>query len=569
MPGKIRDKVAELVKTKSPLYFWTIGVATLIGFSLIFATYNATYMHALNTLRDDANASAMLRAAVLQSEIEKHRTSPAILAVDRDLKDALLTSSPERLRDVSIKLEALRKETKSTVIYVLDTRGTALAASNWGFPDSFVGNSYISRDYFTEALKHGVASQFAMGMVSHRPGLFLSHSVVSGNKIIGVVVVKLEFNAVESEWARLPDKAFVTGADNTIVIAGDPTTRFKRPPPPAQDQLAVSLPIESVPGWRMHVYRSTDTVKATALAVGIITLLAELLIVGAALWAWRRNTHIRLREAADLAYRSRLERDVGERTHALRYANDKLSEEIEERQSAQVRLNALQADLVQANKLANLGQITAGVAHEINQPLATIRVLAENARAGLKPAAIDSNLESIIRMSERIGHITGELRAFSRKASGESEPTSVNEAIEGSILLTHSRMKAHEVKFIRPKVNAALQVWAQRVRLEQVLVNLLQNAFEAVSSIPDAKVTLRVEESADSVRLIVSDNGPGLPESVKKALFIPFTTTKPQGLGLGLVIAQDIVRDFGGDLTADLERSVGACFIIKLRKVPK
>lgn len=555
------------LKAISPLHIWASIAIALVGFAIVFFAYQTTFAHALKAIKKDGEISATLRAAALQSEIDKQRAAPAILAADTALKTALVTHDGPQLAAVSQELEDLRAETKSAVIYVLDTKGIAVAASNWRQPDSFVGADYSFRPYFTDAMAKGAAAQFALGTISHRPGLYLSHSVTMAGRTVGAVVVKLEFAGMERDWARLREIAFVTDDSGKVIIVGDPALRFKTPPAPTPSQIAVVSPITSVPGWQMHVYRSNDLAQITALATATIVGLVQVLAVGGTIWIWRRRIHLREKAEADAAYRTRLERNVEQRTQALRHANDKLSQEIKERQEAQLRLNALQADLVQANKLAQLGQITAGVAHEINQPLATIRLLAENASKGLPPEVMAANLDNIIRMSERIGHITGELRAFSRKATGEREPTSVSQAIEGSILLTASRLKAHAVDFDYPKVATDLKVMAERIRLEQVLVNLLQNAFEAVVAVPAPKVALRVEDSENEVRLIVEDNGPGLPETVKKALFIPFTTTKPKGLGLGLVIARDILRDFGGELEADMTRSEGARFIMKLRKV--
>ena len=560
-------RLFAFIRAASPLLITAAVATVLVGFALTFAAYNAAFEQSLRGLEKEAAASAQLRASVLQSEIDKQRTVPAVLAADSGLQAALTSHAPEAAKALSLKLEALRRETGSAVIYVLDPSGTAVAASNWNRPESFVGSNYRFRDYFTQALSQDKASQFALGTVSHIPGLFLSHSVKSGGQTVGVAVVKLEFTALEAEWGRLNEVAFVTDRHNDVVIAGNPAWRFKQPQPPTRDQTPAALPIPGVDGWQIHVYRSLAPAKNTALAAAAITGLAELLVAGLGLWFWRRQSNLRLKADADLAYLSRLEFDVGQRTHALRHANDLLSKEIEERHATELRLNTLQADLVQANKLAQLGQITAGVAHEINQPLATIRVLADNALRGLKPALVKANLENIVAMSERIGHITGELRAFSRKASGRSEPTSVLEAVEGSILLTHSRVKAHKVRFRRPDITPGVKVWAERVRLEQVLVNLLQNAFEAVEGVADAQVSLRCEVAPDQVRLLVEDNGPGLPDTVKKALFIPFTTTKPKGLGLGLVIARDILSDFGGELAADTEYVEGARFIVTLRRV--
>jgi two-component system C4-dicarboxylate transport sensor histidine kinase DctB len=290
------------------------------------------------------------------------------------------------------------------------------------------------------------------------------------------------------------------------------------------------------------------------------------------LWLSRRRKHIAERANAEARYRIRLEQDVARRTQELSTVNNLLSKEISERQQAEGRLNELQADLVQANKLAQLGQITAGVAHEINQPLGAMRILADNCIALLgrkdskAPGLISKNLDNIVRLNERIGHITRELRAFSRKGNRETGPISLKESLASAILLNQSRLRENKVKLVRDPFDPKLQVIGGRIRLEQVFVNLLQNAFEALEGAARPQIRVSVIVEADWVLIRIADNGPGLPPEIAKALFTPFTTTKENGLGLGLVIAHDIVRDLGGELNVESSES-GAIFTVKLKKV--
>jgi two-component system C4-dicarboxylate transport sensor histidine kinase DctB len=531
-------------------------------------------IHALGQARADADlvrdarATAQLQLSVLQSELDKQRSAPVILADDSDVIDALAAPSPGRTIEISKKLEKLQAETKSAVIYLLNTKGVAISASNYGLPTSFVGSDYSFRDYFRDALAAGQAEQFALGTVSRRPGLYLAHRVQGngrfGGKTYGVVVVKVEFDAMEAAWqqtgAHAGQATFVTNAAGDILLTSNPRLRFHKSPRPGPAEVETVLPAPA-DGWRLHLMTSRQDADRASAAVTVIAGMAELLLIILVAWLWRRRAISREREMAEVAYRENLERDVAARTAELR-------SEIHERQQAERRLNVLQADLVQANKLAQLGQITAGVAHEINQPLATIRVLAENSLAvgAAKPALVSDNLGNIVRMSERIGHITGELRAFSRKASFDPEPVSLKETLDSSVLLNRSRLRDNKVRLVRDPIDAKLRVMAGRVRLEQVLVNLLQNAFEALEDTPGAEVRLSVTFDDDWVWLRVADNGPGLKPEVLAQLFTPFVTTKEKGLGLGLVIAHDILRDFGGELLAE-SSDKGAVFTLKLRKV--
>lgn len=581
-------------------------VAALIGALLAWAVGALVETRAMTALRARADASAALHAAVLRSELDKQRALPLVLADDADLKAALASRSPARLEALSRKLETLGVQARAAAVYVVAADGVTTAASNWRLPTSFVGSNYGFRPYFTEALRRGYAEQFALGTVSRKPGLYLARRIDGPTGPLGVVVVKLEFDGVEAAWRAIGEPAFVVDRQSLVLITSQPEWRFlAREPlsrarrdalraqgqygaatfaplpldpkpggvvrtdtPRADRQIETRLP-EVAPGWTLHLLSTARPAEQAAAAARWITALVWILLSAALLWLWVRRRRIRLAALRDRETRLELERRVEARTVELTDANRALSHEVEERQRTEVRLRSLQADLVQANKLASLGQIAAGVAHEINQPVAAIRANADNGLlliARDRPDAAGEAFSAIVAMTERIGRITDELRAFSRKADGRVEPTLVSEVIDGSVLLTASRSRRQEARLVRRGETAGLSVLGERVRLEQVLVNLLQNAFEAVESRPDGVVTVTVRDRADTVEIAVGDNGPGLAPEVERALFTPFLTTKPRGLGLGLVIAHDIAADFGGTLTAVSAPGQGATFTLALRK---
>ncbi|PVM85612.1 ATP-binding protein [Caulobacter radicis] len=583
------------------------AIAVLIGAVLVLAVGSLAHDRAMTALRGRASASAALHAAVLRSELDKQRALPLVLADDADLETALATRDPRRLQALSRKLEQLGAQTRAAVIYVVAADGYTAAASNWRQPTSFLGSNYGFRPYFAQALRSGYAEQFALGTVSRKPGLYLARRVEGPNGPLGVVVVKLEFDAVEAAWRAIGEPAFVVDGQGLALITSEPQWRFHTRAPlspaarqalrtqgqfgeatfdplplrarrgdgvartdiaPADRQIETRLP-DVAPGWTLHLLSPAAPADQTADAARWITALVWTLLSAALLWLWVRRRRVHLAALRDRETRLELERRVEARTHELTQANRALSHEVDERQHAETRLRSLQADLVQANKLASLGQIAAGVAHEINQPVAAIRANADNGLlliARGRAEAAGENLTAIASMTERIGRITDELRAFSRKADGRVEPTLVSEVIDGSVLLTASRSRRQQARLVRKGEAPGLAVLGERVRLEQVLVNLLQNAFEAVEERPDGAVTLTVSETDDAVRIAVADNGPGLAPEVERALFTPFLTTKPRGLGLGLVIAHDIAAGFGGELTAASAPGAGATFTLTLRK---
>src|SRR5690606_30477077 len=261
-----------------------------------------------------------------------------------------------------------------------------------------------------------------------------------------------------------------------------------------------------------------------------------------------------------------LEAEVRARTGELRHANARLRAEIDERQRAEARLHAMQDELVQANKLSLLGQVAAGVAHEINQPVGAIRTYADNAGEFLRrgqPDRAQDNLSIIARLTERIGNITQELRAFSRKRAACIEPVALDVALDGALMLAGPRLARQGVRLDDMRRMPSPRVRADAMRLEQVFVNLLHNALEALADTAAPHVRLSVECQSERVRVRIQDNGPGIAPEAREHLFTPFFTTRAQGVGLGLVISRDILAEFGGTLAA-LDAAQGAVFEVTL-----
>jgi two-component system C4-dicarboxylate transport sensor histidine kinase DctB len=590
------------------IVFGAVSLCLLAG-----ATWFAGRLAADNARAEIANrarAAAALHAAVLRSELEKHRSLPFVLAEDPDVRDSLKRRTPEQFRALNQKLEELSDQTRAAVIYILDARGVTVAASNWRLPTSFVGMDYSFRPYFRAAKRGETVEHFALGVVSGHPGLFLARQVKDLNgEILGVVVVKVEFADLEREWRTSDDLAFVADAYGVVLVTSVPQWRFRtvRTLDPLQrNALRGGLqfgqaPLSPLPfqklgrdlllvhgdheqarfveastsaaasGWRLYLLAPADSEidGSVTVARSVTVLLGVLLIIGIVLLIRGRERAL-ARTAAQERARVELEARVEERTRELVVANERLVLEMEERRRAEASREMLQDDLVQANKLATLGQIAAGVAHEINQPVAAIRTYADNAAVLLDRADADSvksNLGFIANLTEQIGLITDELRAFSRKTSGRPQPVLVAEAITGTTLLLGWRAREQRVKIVCEPGPEGLKVFAERARLEQVLVNLVQNGLEALGTQAGGVIKLSVQASGQKVRITVSDNGPGLDPETAKNLFTPFVTTKTSGLGLGLVISRDLITEFGGDLSAK-KSADGAVFVISLKKAP-
>jgi two-component system, NtrC family, C4-dicarboxylate transport sensor histidine kinase DctB len=191
--------------------------------------------------------------------------------------------------------------------------------------------------------------------------------------------------------------------------------------------------------------------------------------------------------------------------------------------------------------------VTASVAHETAQPVAAIRTYARTTSDLLDRGdgeTARANLAAIERLADRIGAVTSELRGFARRRTDRQRPVALAEVVDGALLILKEQLRGVRLK--RPAIDAALTVSGGRVRLEQVLVNVLQNAIEALRGHPNPLITADLTVDDQHVVLGVQDNGPGIADDVAARLFTPFVTSRPDGLGLGLVISQDIMIEFGG-----------------------
>lgn len=523
-----------------------IGILLLAALGLL-AIDRTMRASAIREAKNSAENEAAILAAGLESELDKFSLVPLVLARDPQVR-SLMAGDRAQQNGLNQRLEQLARQTGAAVIYLMNRDGLTLAASNWNRPDSFVGSAYGFRRYFVDARASGVATEFALGTVSRRPGLYIARRVDGPSSPVGVVAIKVEFNPLEARWAKATSGVYVTDAEGVILVTSNPAWRFSTTGPnasgqrdaeqnlrqfgksklPRFDSRAISAStltpalIETLHSvtpldWNLHLLSDTSTSLAAAKANG--RLLFLLLLVLVAVVAALAIIGIRRRE-------TKAEVLINERTGLLR------------------------EQLQQANRLATLGQITAGVGHEIRQPVAAIRILAETGeRLGVRGAHAEAavNFGRIAALTDRIGTITDELHRFSRRGDREPREVPLRQVIDGAMLLLRDRAAQLGIDLVLPSETALdLIVRGEHVALEQVLVNLLQNAFDATGQA--GRVSIEISQSGNSRLLSVTDNGSGLTADQRASLFQPFVTSKPEGLGLGLVISQDIMRGLGGDL---------------------
>lgn len=508
---------------------------------------------------------ATLRRELLRSEVERHRLLPTTLARDLRLAFAVgaVGSEAERravIGTLNIDLEELARTDGAATLYLVDARGITRAASNHRLPTSFIGQDYSFRTYFRDAMKDGIGELFAQGTVSGIPGLYLAHRLRDGS---GVVVTKVEFTDLERSWQRPREETLVTDDHGVILLTSVAAERFAKLADPTSARrgwISASLPA-AYQDWTLVLRRDVGPpVLASRLigaSIGVLLGILLFTILFTVIAARRRRE----------TQRMELTRLVASRTAELESSNRRLLREMEERSRSEATVQRLREDLAQANRLAILGQISAGVAHEINQPTAAIRTYADNAKRLFERGRMEeamAALESVVPLTERIGLITDELRGFSRRSPARRERVMLRDVIDGTLRLLEQPLTMRRIKVARttfPEPGAAL---ADRTRLEQVLVNLTQNAMDALSDTTDARITIDTGARDGMVWIEVVDNGPGVPDGRRDELFAPFSSSKPLGLGLGLVISRDIASDLGGSLDFSPPPDGGAAFIVRV-----
>lgn len=567
-------------------------VAALVAMSaLLWTTYAWRIGAEFDTLDHHAGQRLALLSASLDAELLRFESLPAVLAQHPLLPDMLANPGREDLRtQVNRLLEQVNDRTGSALLYLITPSGHTLAASNWRRADSLVGQNYAFRPYLREALQGGVGRFYAVGATTGIPGMFIAHPVRVGDKIAGVIAVKIELSQLEQTWAAGGESVMVVDRYGVAALSsvGDwkfgtlaalddgsrqalaQTRQYSSSSLPAlplawrdarraridgREYLVARRPVPWI-DWEMLMLLETQPVHQAAWSA-VLAVALVLCLLGVAVLYWRQRAR-RLRDR--LAAQEQLERMVETRTADLAATNTRLTREIAERASAEHKLRGTQRALIEANRLAALGQMAAGVAHELNQPLAAMRTFAGNGltlfeRGQFVP--LKENLQQIIGLVERMGRLTAQLKVFASRQQTVGGQTDAAQAVQ--VVAGWFRERFEKAGLELEIGRCSQRIPLQQQALEQVLSNLIGNAYDALQGRPDGVVAVRAGQDAGGTWLEVADNGPGIDEAVRERITQPFFSTKPlgQGLGLGLSIVTDLVEATGGRLEV-ADRAGGA-----------
>jgi two-component system C4-dicarboxylate transport sensor histidine kinase DctB len=549
-----------------------------------------------NELLSQNRQTLDLYVANLLGTLHRYETLPQILGDLPGLRATLANPQDSAAQNNANQLLMnIARQTGAEVIYLMAPNGDTLAASNWDKRDSFVGRNFAFRPYFSNAMAGNLGRFFGLGTTSAKRGYFFAAAVREGNTVIGVLVVKVDLDLTETLWGKTPEQLLVTDHNGVVILTSNPNWRFRATRPLSEEEKQAIVAIQPYPtrdprplqlddngwltqtqhidetGWSVSILAPKVLVSRpvrTVVAIGGATLLVVMLLLGIMM---QRRRHYLDRINFEGKARRELEVRVVERTADLEGLNQRLRQEVLEREHAQQELFRAQDELVQAGKLSALGTMSASISHELNQPLAAIRSYAENAEVLLDHQRTDDargNLKLISELTGRMASIIAHLRAFARRDRHAPESVALQPALDDALALLAKRRRAMDVELIRDLPDATLWVQAGETRLRQVLGNLLANALDALTEKgPPRKLWISAEHNAEGVNLYIRDNGPGFSREALEHAREPFFTTKTrtQGLGLGLAICDTLMRALGGELLFANHPEGGALLTLRMR----
>lgn len=564
-----------------------LALLLILSVLVFFIMVHNAERSARNQISEKANEALKVQSDAILTQFEKYRYLPAVIAERTIVLDFFRenqsTTARNKLSRFMLRMASL---SGALDITLADPNGNVYLSVNGIVTTRMIKTTDLALAPRQTRLGRASITSFK----KHNAYAFSSNVFVEG-VYKGFIVVSASLEATEEAWALSTNPIFAVGKDGELV-AGNSLARSViegKLPLEIRQSNQPNLLVESqhgvyrlygkkiaILGWEMFVLEPEAAIEATRNSAGLISILgsalASLLIFGLLSRAQQRIK----RERVDKANAIRLERRVRDRTKELVEINSKLKGEVHDRREAQAALIVAQQDLIQAEKLAAIGQISATLAHEYNQPLSAVRSYSENALRYLErsqPKNVHENLNRISSLVERMAKLSKSLLAFSRKPDINVGAVDFKDALKDAMLLVKHEVKEHRVNINIAKINKKMRVKADQLRLSQVIVNLLSNAIDAIKDETIREIDITWFDLGDSYKIEFLDSGKGIKKENLSKVFEPFFTSKKSGsgLGLGLSIAYNGVRDFGGSLevankVGANKEIMGALFTLTLRK---
>ena len=552
-----------------------LGLLAVVAMVTVWFTNSLLTDRFTETTRNRAELRLALYSGNLLSELRRNAIVPQLLSRDPTLIGAL---NAAEYSQSSQRLISYVEEIGAASLMLLDMDGRTVAATD----RNRLGETHRQAPYFVDAIRANTTVFTTQRREAGSYSFSYSRRLESQGSTVGVIVVEVDLAKFERAWAGISDAVLVTNSEGTIILATEPRWRgltegeaLERQPAESAIERAIQVTsdwtasqadaylqgeavmrMESrIPfrGWRMASFTTYASVRERVNGVLALEITGFAILAALLFYALSRRTALRMA----LFQRESVE---------LRALNSRLQREIAEREKVQKTLAVAEQTLAQSSKLAALGEMSAAVSHELNQPLAAMKTYLAGAKLLLRrnrPEEALSAFDRIDDLIERMGAITRQLKSYARKGAAEFQPVDMGEALASALSMMEPQLKARKIRITRILPDHPVRIMGDRVRVEQVMVNLLRNALDATQGVQTPQIELLLA-SGETATLTVRDNGHGIDDL--DALFEPFYTTKQpgDGVGLGLAISSGIVNDLGGRLTARNAEGGGAVFEMQL-----
>ncbi|WP_236545130.1 sensor histidine kinase [Tropicimonas marinistellae] len=552
-----------------------ILTATVGGWGI----YRLSYEYFVTDELNEAGGRLSLYRGSIAAELEQYAPLIHVLARDTFVIDAATGGNMDRLDP---RLKDFSDQAGLDAIYLIRPDGVTVASANYDQPGSFVGEDYSFRPYFQQAMAGKRGRFYAIGTTTGRPGYFLAEPVVSGGGgLVGVISLKISFAELENNWRNTGEQLFLANEDGVIILASNSSWLYRVLSPLTPSQRAeidrtkqfadkpldvldwsprpgrkariggverLHLVSDDLPhGWALHYFATDDRAVARS----------WLVTASAAVAAGLMLYIVQIQRARRIG--AALQRSEQEEAQ-LRQANERLAVEIAERRQAETDLRRTQNELERASRLAALGELSASVTHELGQPISAMRnhLVAAELGAG-KPDRLLGRLGGLV---DRMEGITRQLKFFATPDPEPFETFDLREAMQASLGLLRHNIEDGGVAVEMELPTEAVLVRGSRLRTEQVMTNLIRNALNAVEDVPSPKVEILMGTTESAAWFDVCDNGHGLGQATLDELQEPFVTTRASGhgMGLGLAISANIIKDHEGEMKARNTENGGAVF---------
>ncbi|WP_310621584.1 sensor histidine kinase [Flexibacterium corallicola] len=584
---------------RTPVVMLAVLLTSLIAGALTWVMCEQKF---LEDVGEKGLSTLSVQSANLEQHLDKFRLLAPILARSGEVKAAFKNKDVRSARRIARLIAGMSgadevwffsPETDFTVTNLLSRD----ALANKG--------RFAAPEAFKSATQGRLGRQLIVRGSNKQTSYVFAFAVREREAQLGIIAVRVSLSGVEQTWALSANGVFAVDESGHIVASNRPELRGRRfavteqkttSAPPDQlnlvrgrtllglelfqaSELAPAAPLLKLEqtvaplGWRVLTFIDVSNARTLAIWISIAT---AAFVLGSSLgvWGlWQRRRRLLLLMYKEKAIAQELEQRVDERTTALLCANKKLEQEVRERKNAEEELQKVQAGLIQSAKLATLGEMSAALSHEYNQPLGAIRSHADNAQTYLqmgKQKNAGKSLDRIVSMVERMATLSKTLKGFSRKAGDGVQPVLLAPVFDEVFLLVGPRCRQMNVDLQYSPPGEGVVVMGGAIRLSQVLVNLIGNALDALGPVQNPCLKISVTQATTQVFIAVEDNGAGIPKQAVQQIFDPFFTTKEagHGVGLGLSISYKIIRDFGGSLEYSKSKQGGACFTLALNYEP-